>query len=152
MRQLDAKDQEILAILSKEARIPLKTLAARVNLSRSATTERVAILERAGVIAGYRADIRRDEANVVRAFLLLSLKQTPSVDILDALARHPEVRRVSSISGQIDLVVEAEASSINRLNNIRDAIAKHDAVFSVTTLVVLHRDIDRDSADNQRDD
>ena len=50
MKQPDAKDQEILAILSKEARIPLKALAARVGLSRSAASERVAQLERAGVI------------------------------------------------------------------------------------------------------
>lgn len=57
MRELDAKDREILAILSKEARIPLKTLAGRIGLSRSATGERVANLEKNGVIRGYRADI-----------------------------------------------------------------------------------------------
>ena len=45
MRELDAKDRDILAILSKEARVPLKALAARIGLSRSATTERVELLE-----------------------------------------------------------------------------------------------------------
>lgn len=143
MREVDAKDRDILAILSRDARIPMKTLAARVGLSRSATTERVSALEKAGVIAGYRADVKQDVDNIVRAYLLLGLKRTPSVDILDALAQFPEVRRVSSISGQIDLIVDIEANSVNRLNNIRDLAAKHDLVTSVTTLVVLHRDIDR---------
>ena len=52
MKELDAKDRDILAILSKEARIPLKTLAARIGLSRSATSERVALLEKSGVKRG----------------------------------------------------------------------------------------------------
>ncbi len=44
----DAIDRQIIAILSKEARIPIKTLAARINLSRSATSERITRLENNG--------------------------------------------------------------------------------------------------------
>lgn len=144
MKQPDAKDQEILAILSKEARIPLKTLAARVGLSRSAASERVAQLERAGVIRGYRADIGQMDRDVIRAFLLVTLARTPSMRILDQLAGYAEVRRVSSISGQLDLVVEVEVPSIDRLNTMRDNIASGQAVQDLTTLIVLRRDIDRE--------
>ena len=144
VKQPDAKDQEILAILSKEARIPLKALAARVGLSRSAASERVAQLERAGVIRGYRADIGQMDRHVIRAFLLVALARTPSMSILDKLAGYSEVRRVSSISGQLDLVVEVEVPSIDRLNNLRDNIASGPAVQDLTTLIVLRRDIDRE--------
>lgn len=143
MKQPDAKDREILAILSKEARIPMKALAARVGLSRSAASERVAQMERSGVIRGYRADIGQMEADVIRAFLLVTLARTPSLGMLDMLAGHAEVRRVSSISGQLDLVVEVEVPSIDRLNRLRDAIAATAGVQDLTTLVVLRRDIDR---------
>lgn len=143
MKQPDAKDQEILAILSRDARIPLKALAARVGLSRSATTERVTRLERAGVIRGYRADIGQMDRNVIRAFLLVTLARTPSIGILDLLAGYAEVRRVSSISGQLDLVVEVEVPSIDGLNNLRDMIAGTAEVQDLTTLIVLRRDIDR---------
>lgn len=143
MKQLDAKDRDILAILSREARIPLKTLAARVGLSRSAATERVAALEKSGVIRGYRADIGQMEKDVIRAFLLVSLTRTPSIGVLDMLAGHSEVRRVSSISGQLDLIVEVEVSSIDRLNTLRDLIAGQGNVQDLTTLIVLRRDIDR---------
>src|SRR6478735_4229083 len=128
MKQLDAKDRDILAILSREARIPLKTLAARVGLSRSATTERVAALEKGGVIRGYRADIGQMDKDVIRAFLLVTLTRTPSMGVLDMLAGNAEVRRVSSISGQIDLVVEVEVASIDRLNTMRDIIAGQEGV------------------------
>lgn len=145
MRDLDAKDREILEILSKEARIAVKALAGRIGLSRSATSERVANLERSGVIRGYRADIGEIDANVIRAILLVSLKRTPALGLLDMLARHTEVRRVSSVSGQLDLVVELEAASINDLNQVRDMIASNDTVEDITTAVVLRRDIDRES-------
>ncbi|MFT3998784.1 MAG: Lrp/AsnC family transcriptional regulator [Rhizobium sp.] len=145
MRDLDVKDREILEILSKEARIAVKALAGRIGLSRSATSERVTNLERSGVIRGYRADIGEIDANVIRAILLVSLKRTPALGLLDLLARHTEVRRVSSVSGQLDLVIELEAASINDLNQVRDMIASHETVEDITTAVVLRRDIDRES-------
>ena len=144
MRELDAKDREILAILSKEARIALKTLAGRIGLSRSATSERVTNLEKSGVIRGYRADIGEIDANVIRAALLINLRRTPAHELLDILARHPEVRRVSSVSGQLDLIVELEAASIDGLNRVRDLLAGHDIVEDLTTAIILRRDIDRE--------
>jgi len=143
MRELDKKDGEILDILSKEARIPLKTLAGRIGLSRSATGERVAMLEKTGIIRGYRADIGEINPAVVSAYILVTLVRTPSKDVIDAIAHYPEVRRVSSISGQLDLIVEVEAPSIDRLNDIRDAVGSHPRVGDVTTAIVLRREIER---------
>jgi len=69
--------------------------------------------------------------------------RTPSLGILDELARYPEVRRVSSVSGQLDLVVEVEVPSIDRLNTLRDLVASHQGVDDLTTAIVLRRDIER---------
>ncbi|MFN3049770.1 MULTISPECIES: Lrp/AsnC family transcriptional regulator [Pseudomonas] len=146
MRDLDAKDREILEVLSKDARIALKALAGRIDLSRSATTERVANLERSGVIRGYRADIGEIDANVIRAILLVTLQRTPAMGLLDQLATDARVRRVSSVSGQLDLVVEVETRTIDDLNQVRDNVARHESVDDITTSVVLRRDIDRQGA------
>ncbi|KAB0493732.1 Lrp/AsnC family transcriptional regulator [Pseudomonas vancouverensis] len=146
MRDLDTKDREILEILSKEARIALKALAARIGLSRSATSERVINLERNGVIRGYRADIGEIDANVIRAILLVCLKRTPAISLLDLLAQHSQVRRISSVSGQLDLVIEVESRTIDDLNRVRDAVASHETVEDITTAVVLRRDLDRQTS------
>lgn len=143
MKELDAKDRDILSILSREARIPMKALAARIGLSRSATSERVALLERSGVIRGYRADIGQMAPNIIRAFLMVTLSHTPSIGMLDTLAGYAEVRRVSSISGQLDLAIEVEVASIDQLNTLRDLIAGAAEVQDLTTLIVLRRDIER---------
>jgi len=146
MRKLDAKDREILDILSRDARIATKALAGRIALSRSATAERVANLERAGIIRGYRADIGEIDSSMLRAMLLIKLLRTPSREILDTLAQSPQVKRVSSVAGELDLIVEIAAASMDDLNRLRDGIAGHAVVADITTAVVLHRDIDRENA------
>ncbi|TDW86727.1 MULTISPECIES: Lrp/AsnC family transcriptional regulator [Kribbella] len=54
---LDPTDWAILNELQEDARLSLTQLGKRVNLSASATTERVRRLESIGVITGYRAEI-----------------------------------------------------------------------------------------------
>ncbi|HVH33387.1 MAG TPA: AsnC family transcriptional regulator, partial [Tahibacter sp.] len=58
MHAIDAKDRQLLELLYRNARLPLKTIAARVGLARSSVRERVAKLESSGVIRGYRAELR----------------------------------------------------------------------------------------------
>ncbi|GAB3935372.1 Lrp/AsnC family transcriptional regulator [Kribbella albertanoniae] len=54
---LDAIDWAVLTELQADARLSLSELGRRVNLSASATTERVRRLESLGVITGYRAEV-----------------------------------------------------------------------------------------------
>ena len=54
---IDATDWAILAALQEDGRLPLTELGSRVNLSASATTDRVKRLESLGVITGYRAAV-----------------------------------------------------------------------------------------------
>jgi Lrp/AsnC family leucine-responsive transcriptional regulator len=54
---LDQTDWAILVELQNDARMSLTELGRRVNLSASATTERVRRLESTGIITAYRADV-----------------------------------------------------------------------------------------------
>jgi Lrp/AsnC family transcriptional regulator, leucine-responsive regulatory protein len=54
---LDPTDWAILAELQNDARMSLTELGRRVNLSASATTERVRRLESTGIITAYRAEV-----------------------------------------------------------------------------------------------
>ena len=54
---LDETDWAIIEQLQQEGRISLSELGRRVNLSASATTERVRNLESLGVITGYHATV-----------------------------------------------------------------------------------------------
>ncbi len=54
------------------------------------------------------------------------------------------MRRVSSVSGDLDMIVEIEASTIDGMNRVRDLIAVDEYVDDITTYFVLRRDVDRD--------
>ncbi|APG88439.1 AsnC family transcriptional regulator (plasmid) [Sinorhizobium americanum CCGM7] len=74
---------------------------------------------------------------------MLTLKRTPSLGVLDSLAGFSSVRRVSSVSGQLDLVVEVRVASINALNDLRNEVAQLENVDDLTTSIVLRREIER---------
>ncbi len=145
MRQLDDRDRQILALLRADARLPLKTLAAKVGLARSSLRDRLARLEAEGIIRGYHAAIAPEAidgtgANV-GAYLLLRLKRTPALDLIADLKRIPEIVACSSVAGDIDLILRLNAVTIERLNARRDEIARHPAVAALTTSIIMRWDI-----------
>jgi DNA-binding Lrp family transcriptional regulator len=141
MRPLDDRDRQILALLRQDARLPLKTLAARIGLARSTLRERLARLEADGVIRGYRIEIAPEASGTVSAYLLARLQRTPALDFVADLRQLPEVRDCASVAGDIDLIIQLQAETIERLNAVRDEIARHPAVADLTTSIVLRRDI-----------
>jgi len=140
MRPLDDKDRQILDLLRTDARLPLKTLAAKAGLARSTLRDRLSRMEADGIIRGYRADIVDGESNVA-AYLFIRLKATPSPGLIAFLKRMPEVRSCTSLTGDIDLLVELAAGSTERVNALRDRISSHESVADLTTSIVLNRNI-----------
>jgi DNA-binding Lrp family transcriptional regulator len=136
----DDKDHEILNILRDDARISAKALAAKVGLARSSLRERIARLEKSGIIRSYRADIS-DPSLSAFACLLVKLKQTPSPSVVTRLKALPEVKRCLSLAGELDLLIDVAAESLSRLNQIRDEISNFPEVAATTTAVVLRQEI-----------
>ena len=139
-RPLDDKDRKILDLLRQDARLPLKTLAAKVGLARSSLRDRLSRLEADGIIRGYRAEIAAPAAGV-SAYLFVRLKRTPALDLIEALRAMPEVRACVSLTGDVDLLVELSAAGTDEVNAARDRISGHHAVADLTTSIVLNRNI-----------
>jgi DNA-binding Lrp family transcriptional regulator len=140
MRPLDDKDRQIVELLRADARLSLKTLAAKVGLARSTLRDRLSRLETDGVIRGYHADIA-DGGQNVSAYLFVRLKSTPAPDLIADLRRMPEVKSCTSLTGDIDLLVELAAAATDRVNALRDLISSHESVADLTTSIVLNRNI-----------
>lgn len=140
MRPLDDKDQKLLDLLRGDARLSLKALAAKVGIARSSLRDRMARLEADGIIRGYHAEIAAPELGV-SAYLFVRLKRTPAHDLIEVLRAMPEVRGCSSLTGEIDLLLEVAAPQTDRINAVRDRIAGHAAVADVTTSIVLNRNL-----------
>ncbi|MDC8012630.1 Lrp/AsnC family transcriptional regulator [Tahibacter soli] len=144
MHALDAKDRQLLDLLCRNARLPLKTLAARVGLARSSLRERVARLEASGVIRGYRADVDWPaQVPLVRAYLVVRLVRTPAPALLARLRERREIERCSSVSGEIDLILAVATDTLDAVTDTRDWLSAQPEVMSVVTETVLREEFRR---------
>ena len=145
MKTLDAIDRRLLALLQDDARMPLTTLAKRVGLSRSATQERVARLEKGGVIAGYTLKPGTGDGEPrTQAWLALTFSPgTACVHVMPQLAALHGVRLAHSVAGDVDLLVLVEADSIAAIGALREAVAKLPGVAAVKTYAVMAVQLDR---------
>ena len=67
---IDENDNQIIDILSKDARASYSDIGSRIGLSRTAVKNRIQRLEEDGIIVGYKAVIKSREASETMAFLV----------------------------------------------------------------------------------
>ena len=134
---LDATDWAILDELQRDGRIPYTELARRVNLSASATTERVRRLEAAEVITGYRAEVDLERTGYMAlAVVRLKYPGTRHEPLRRLLGERSEILECLRTTGDNCYVLKVAATSMAQLEEIIDALAQFG---STTTNLVLSR-------------
>ena len=142
MRALDAIDERILRELTRDGRMANLALAARVGLSPSACSRRVAELERRGVIAGYRAVL--DRAALGQGFLAyvavgLSLHTRDAQAAFErAMAGAAEVRECHNVTGTVEYLLRVEAADLRAYKHFHtEVLGALPGVASLTSYVVM---------------
>lgn len=133
-------DRQILNLLEQDARRTVSDMAQRIGASRSAVKDRMLRLQEANVIRRFTIDIEREAFEtgpLGSAFLLLRLHRADCRAIHEAIRAWPEVLGCWSIAGDLDMVVLVSACSSGDLENLRDRLARHPLIKSLTTLSVL---------------
>ena len=128
---LDEVNVRLLAELSADPRASAAQLARRVGMSAPAVRERVARLEEAGVIRGYRLDI--DPAAIglpVAAWVRLRPGPGQLPKIAELAARVPEVSECHRISGEDCFLVKVHVPSIEALESVLDRFLLHGQTTS----------------------
>jgi Lrp/AsnC family transcriptional regulator, leucine-responsive regulatory protein len=101
----DDVDRRILALLAEDARLSQRALARELRMSPPAIGERLARLERAGVIRGYRVDIDWAALGYVTGYLAVTAMQgADQSEIMRALHQFPEVQDIAVITGSMDML------------------------------------------------
>lgn len=110
MPDFDAIDARILAALQEDGRLSNVDLAERVGLSPSPCLRRVKMLEDAGVIEGYRANLGRTKLGLgLTVFVGIKVdghRDTNANALQDAIRRMPEVVACHLVSGEADFLLE----------------------------------------------
>ncbi|MEU4728507.1 Lrp/AsnC family transcriptional regulator [Streptomyces sp. NPDC023588] len=131
---LDDTDWAIIGQLQQEGRISLSELGRRVNLSSSATTERVRNLESLGVITGYHAavDLTRVGYHLL-AVIRLKYPGSRHQPLRRLLAERREILECLRTTGDDCYTLKVAATSMEHLETLVDELA---AFGSTTTSVV----------------
>jgi len=103
--RLDDTDRRILALLADDARLSQRALARELRMSPPAIGERLARLERAGVIRGYRVDIDWAALGYVTGYLAVTaMEGADQSEIMRSLHLFPEVQDIAVITGSMDML------------------------------------------------
>jgi len=114
---LDQADRRILSVLSKEGRLPVTELAARVGLSKTPCQTRLKRLQQQGYILGFRAVLNPERLGLTHvAFVEVRLSDTrePALQAFNTAARAvPEIEQVHMIAGAFDYLLKVRSTDIN---------------------------------------
>jgi Lrp/AsnC family transcriptional regulator, leucine-responsive regulatory protein len=118
--EVDDLDLDLLRALADDARQSQRALARAVGMSPPAIADRLARLERAGAIRGYRVDI--DWAALgYPVVVYLAVTAGPGMDlseIIRAIRELPEAQDMSVVTGGLDLLVRLRVRDHTHLREL----------------------------------
>jgi Lrp/AsnC family transcriptional regulator, leucine-responsive regulatory protein len=137
---MDDKDRLLVSLLKRDGRMPIVALARALDLSRSATQDRLAKLVSTGVIRGFTIQDEPSATTAQAAHLLIVLEKGKTcAQVVPKLRVIPHITAIHSTAGTFDLVVQLQAHSIQDLESARAKIADVAGISTVTTLISLVR-------------
>ena len=138
---LDATDHRILEHLQRDGRLSVADLARAVNLSASATADRVRRLTDAGVITGYTATVDPQALGyAITAFVRLAYPSGNYRPFHDLVDTTPEIVEAHHVTGADCFVIKVIARSMPDLERLTGRLA---TLGSITTSVVYSTTVPR---------
>lgn len=136
---------QLLSLLSENARLTTAQLAAMLNLPESEVKEKISKYEKDGVIRGYKALVNWEKVDKNKASALIELRVSPKRDsgfdeIAERIMQFDEVESVYLMSGGFDLAVTVHAKSMQDIAMfVMRRLSTMDSVLSTATHFILTR-------------
>ena len=147
MEKIDNLDKKILSILSKNARIPFKDVAAECNVSRAAIHQRVQHLIEAGVITGSGFDVNPKSLGYSTCtYVGITLeKGSMYKDVVEMLKHIPEVVECHFTTGPYTMLVKLYAKDNEQLMELLNGkLQGIPGVTATETLISLEQSLKRE--------
>ena len=138
-------ERDILNILSEDARISAKKIAAMLSLDEAQVKDCIADMEKSGLLVKYTAIINSEKAEDSVVEALIEVKVTPKKKegfdgIAKQIASFPEVKAVYLMSGAYDLAVFIEDKTLQQVSRfVSERISTFDGVISTATHFILKK-------------
>lgn len=131
-------DDQLIAMLRANAREPTASLARKLGLARSTVQERIARLEREGVIKGYTLRLAEEaDRGKLRAVVMITADPKEADRVTAELRKMPEVRSLSAVAGPYDMIAVVEAETTAKMDASLDRIGKAAGVARTVSSIIL---------------
>lgn len=138
MITLDKKDQGLISLLRDNARSSVVTLAKALGVSRATVQNRMARLEKNGVITGYTVLLGEEiEKPAVRALMSIQAESIAEARVISSLRGVPEIVAVHHTTGRWDLIAEIRTDSLSSFNQIIGKLRRVDGVVATESNLLL---------------
>jgi Lrp/AsnC family leucine-responsive transcriptional regulator len=141
IKKLDGTDRKILEILRKNARIPIKEMSMRVNLSLPATSERLRKLEKSGYIKEYAAILDPEKFNKEFTCYCMVEFSRHNLDydreFLDFVMNCPEILACHRITGSYEYMLKIVTRSVRDMEQLIEIMRSEKRVINTSTITVL---------------
>jgi DNA-binding Lrp family transcriptional regulator len=138
-RPLDAIDRAILRMLRTDGRASVRSVAARVHVSRANAYARINRLIEDGVIRGFSARVDQERAGQgASAYITLKIVQNSWRAVRDQLQELPGAAHIALVSGDFDVLLLVHTADNRALRElVLTRIQSMPGVLSTRTLLVF---------------
>lgn len=147
MDKIDKLDKKILSILSKNARIPFKDVAAECGVSRAAIHQRVQHLIEGGVITGSGFDVNPKSLGYnTCTYVGINLERGSMYkNVVARLVNIPEIVECHFTTGPYTMLVKCYSQDNEQLMDLlNNKLQTIPGVVSTETLISLEQSIKRE--------
>lgn len=135
---LDDTDRELIGLLLDNARLSIVTLAKKLRVARATVQNRIAKLERDGVIVGYTVRLRPNvDTQRIRAITSIAVEGNRATEIRRRLTGHPNVVALHTTNGRWDLVAELRTDTLEAFDTVLNELRLIDGIANTETSILL---------------
>ena len=135
---LDETDRTLIALLRKDARMSVATLAKKTDVSRGTVSNRLRRLEDTQVISGYTVRLRPDtDHHRIRAWMNVLVEGDQTCAVIASLLGEPAVESLHDTNGRWDLLADLRADTMADLSKVLERVRLIKGIANTETCILL---------------
>lgn len=135
---MDDIDRQLISLLRANARTSVASLAKSLGVARGTVQNRMARLEKDGVIAGYTVRLRpQSEQQRITALMTITVEGNSADMVLRALRGDPAVSALHTTNGRWDIVAELRADNLQDFDTVLNRIRRVEGIAHTETSLLL---------------
>ena len=135
---MDDLDLRLIGLLRSNARESVASLAHKLQVSRGTVANRIAKLERDGVIVGYTVRLRPDSQPAhITAWTSITVEGNQTRKVISMLLGEPGIAAIHDTNGRWDLLAELRCANLKELGDVLERLRLIKGIGATETSIHL---------------